>query len=90
MITDSPMVNAAKFPTLADAEAAVIKLVAMGIPTAILGWDNQPVTTAYVGECYVWVPEDLVDDATEVLNPPSVSEEELTKLALQSPPPDDL
>jgi hypothetical protein len=89
-MTDSAWIELASFANLTDAEEAVKKLVCAGIPTQTLGPDQQPLTTAYVGECYVWIPEELSDEATEVLNPPSVSEEELTKLALQSPPPDDV
>ena len=88
-MTDSAWVSIAAFANVADAEAASRKLADADIESLILGPDDQPVTKEYVGQCYVWIPEELTEDADLALNPPTFTEEELAELALQSPPPDD-
>jgi hypothetical protein len=42
-----------------------------------------------VGECYIWVPSESVDEAKRILAEPTISEADLTRLALKEPPPDD-
>jgi hypothetical protein len=41
------------------------------------------------GECYIWVPPELVAEAKRILSEPPISEAALTRLALKEPPPDD-
>ena len=62
-MTDSAWVSIAAFTNVADAEAASRKLADADIESLILGPDDQPVTKEYVGQCYVWIPEELTEDA---------------------------
>jgi len=75
--------------TLTDADVAVGQLVLAGIPAQAAGNERQSLTSRHSGECFVWVPEELLEKATFVLAPPTLTEVELTRLALESPPPDD-
>jgi hypothetical protein len=65
--------------------AAVVsaRLTSEGIPNRIV-----PAGFRDPG-CSVWVPPDLIDRAKALLSQDAVPEDELTKLALSYPPPDD-
>lgn len=87
-MTDDDWVKLMSFPDLASAEAAASKLDG-SVPSEILGPLDEPVTADYIGQCFLWVPSTLVEDANFALADPATSDEELTKLALESPPLDD-
>jgi hypothetical protein len=82
-------INIAKFPNSDEAESELKSLVAAGIPALITGLEYAAPPAADFSERYIWIPEELIEQAKFVLARPSISEEELTKLALQSPPPED-
>jgi hypothetical protein len=88
-IADSDWTNIAKFSSFKEAQAAQISLLAAGVPAEVLGADGKALPDEDLSERYIWIPAELTDEATFVLAKPTISDEELTKLALQSPPPDD-
>jgi hypothetical protein len=85
---DDDWVTLTSFPDLESAEAAASKLDGI-IPSEILGPLDDPVSADHLGQCFLWVPATLVEEANFALAEPAASDEELTKLALESPPPDD-
>jgi hypothetical protein len=88
-MADSGWMNIATFPNFKEAQAAQISLIAAGVPAEVLGVDGMPLSDEDLSERYIWIPGELIDEANFVLATSTISEEELTKLALQSPPPDD-
>ncbi len=87
-MTNDDWVKLMSFPDLASAEAAASKLDGSDA-CEILDPLDEPVTADHLGQCFLWVPSTFVDDANFALATPAASDEELTKLALESPPPDD-
>ena len=76
----------AEYPNASSAEVASGLLSSMGVQSEIL-----PVADSLTsgGECRISVPPELADEAQRILSESSVSESELTELALKDPPPDD-
>jgi hypothetical protein len=60
------------------------RLTSEGIP-------NRVVASGFIRDptCSVWVPPEWIDKAKALLSQDVVPEDELTKLALSYPPPDD-
>jgi hypothetical protein len=86
---NSGWTSVAQFANLRDAQLALMSLLAMGVPAEVLDQGAEVPTYTEHSLFYVWVPQELVDEAKTVLNPSAISEEELTREALESPPPDD-
>ena len=86
---NSDWTSVAQFANLRDAQSALMSLLATGVPAEILDQGGKVPTYTEVSVFYVWVPQELAGEAKAVLNPSVVSEEELTREALESPPPDD-
>jgi len=74
-----------EYPNVSYAEVASGLLSSMGVQNEIL-----PVADSLTsgGECCISVPPELADEAKRILSESSVSEGELTELALKDPPPD--
>jgi hypothetical protein len=87
-MTDDAWVKLTSFPDLACANAAASKLDGQ-IPSEIRGALDEPVSADHMGQCFLWVPASSVEDANFALADPMASDDELAKLALESPPPDD-
>lgn len=87
-MTDSDWIKLSVFPSLDEAELAAEKLDG-SVPCEIRGPLDEPVTADYVGACYLWVPSALVEQSNFILAEPTTSDEDLAKMALDSPPPDD-
>jgi len=85
-MTDDDWTRVAEFGLLKDAQSALMQLVATGVPAAIRDLRGQEPTYDEVSVFYVWVPTELADQANSVLNTEPISEEELTREALESPP----
>jgi hypothetical protein len=76
------------YPDYISAQVGSGLLSAAGIANRI--WpDLRRVGVTADEECYVWVSPEMADEAKRILTATPVSEDELTQLALQSPPPDD-
>jgi hypothetical protein len=60
------------------------RLADAGIPLRV----SEPQSSA--GQCSIWVPADRASEARRILSEVSVTDEELTALALAEPPPDDM
>jgi hypothetical protein len=84
-VTDD-WVIVAEYPNASSAEVASGLLASMSIQSEIL-----PVADSLTsgGECCLSVPSELADEAKRILSESSVSDSELTELALKDPPPDD-
>jgi len=79
-------VTVKQFTDVPSAQVVSNLLTGLGIPNHI----HQPPAPQYRGgECYLWVPPERAGDARAAMEAPAVSDEELTRLALQSSPPDD-
>jgi hypothetical protein len=85
MATDDWVV-VAEYPNASSADVASGLLSNMGIQSEVL-----PVADSLTsgGECRLSVPPELADEAKRILSDSSVSDSELTELALRDPPPDD-
>jgi hypothetical protein len=75
-----------EYPNISSAEVASGLLSSLGVRSEILPVADSLTSS---GECYVSVPPEMADEAKRILAGTSVSESELTDLALQEPPPDD-
>jgi hypothetical protein len=75
-----------EYPNVSTAEVAAGLLSSMGVQNEIV---PQADSLTSGGECYILVPPDVADEAKRILSESSVSETELTDLALKDPPPDD-
>ena len=74
-----------------SAEVILGRLVRENIPAYIEGWgalDRLAFVGRFSGPYDVRVPKELVPQAQAILGAPPLSDEELTDLALQTPPPD--
>jgi hypothetical protein len=76
----------AEYPNFSSAEVAAGLLSSMGVQSEILPVADSLTSS---GECYISVPPEVADEARRILAESSVSERELTDLALKEPPPDD-
>jgi hypothetical protein len=76
--------SAGEFANGASAAVVSARLTSEGIPNRIVpnGLYRDPT-------CSVWVPPDWIDKAKALLSHDAMPEDELTKLALSYPPPDD-
>lgn len=85
MATDD-WIMIAEYPNVSSAEVASGLLASMDVQNEIL-----PVADSLTsgGECYISVPPEVADEARRILSESTVSESELTDLALKEPPPDD-
>jgi hypothetical protein len=85
MVTDDWVV-VAEYPNASSAEVASGLLSSMGVRSEI-----SPMADSLTsgGECCISVPPELADEAKRILSESTVSEGELTELALKDPPPDD-
>jgi hypothetical protein len=74
-----------------SASARVAAGLLKGHGTASRLWPNpQPTVGAdMAGDFYIWVAPAVAHEARRILAIPKVSEEELTRQALNEPPPDD-
>ena len=88
-MADSDWTRVAEFGLLEDAQSTLIQLMGSGLPAEIRDLRGAMPTYDEVSVFSVWVPTELADEAKSVLNPASISDEELTREALESPPPDD-
>ena len=79
-----------EFTNLIDADLTSKRLSDAGIPNRVVVPQNL-VGGAWGGtvQCYVWVPPEAVDQAKSALATSAIPDDELTKLALDTPPPDD-
>ena len=82
-------IQVAAFQSLGDGQSAMQSLILSGVPADVRTAMGDIPTYRHVGPCYVWVPEELIEDAKWVLDKPAVSGAELERLALEDPPPDD-
>jgi hypothetical protein len=85
MATDD-WIMIAQYPNVSSAEVASGLLTSMGVQNEILPGTDALTSS---GECYISVPPEGADEAKRILSESSVTESELTDLALQEPPPDD-
>jgi hypothetical protein len=86
-MSESDWVTVGVYTGVGSAEVASGLLTGLGIPSRIY---RPPAPRFRSGECYVWVPPQLAEVARTALAPNPVSEEELTRLALKSTPPEDV
>jgi len=86
---DSNWASVAEYGNLRDAQRALMQLLGLGVPAEIRDLNGLVPTYDEVSAFYLWVPAKLLDQAKALLNPVVISEEELTREALESPPPDD-
>jgi hypothetical protein len=78
-------ISAGEFANDLSAAVASARLSSEGIPNRIVtssGFGRDPT-------CWIWVPPEWADKARELLSHDAVPEDELDKLALSYPPPDD-
>jgi hypothetical protein len=85
MATDD-WVIVGEYPNISAAEVASGLLTNMGVQNEIVP-EADSLTSG--GECLITVPPDVAEDAKQILSQSSVSDSELTDLALKDPPPDD-
>ena len=76
--------SAGEFANGASAAVVSARLTSEGIP-------NRIVTSGFIRDptCSVWVPPESLHKAKALLSQDAVPEDELAKLALSYPPPDD-
>jgi len=79
---------AGQFSRLEEAQSALLSLIGQGLQAELRDQAGEVPTYDEASVFYVWVPGDLAEQAKSVLSP-GVSNDELTKEALESPPPDD-
>jgi hypothetical protein len=80
-------VSVKEYTDVPSAEVASGLLTGLGIPNHI----HRPPAPKYRGaECYLWVPPERAAEARAVLERSSISDEALTRLALESAPPEDV
>lgn len=87
----SDWVSVGEYSNLIDARLVSRQLHLAGIPNRIedaLGVFD-PGQCGLVGHFAIWVSSDKLDEATRILAEQAISDDELTKLALGTPPPDD-
>jgi hypothetical protein len=82
-MTTHDWVSVGRYSDYLSAEVVSGRLSREGVTNRI--WRPQ----RSAGECYIWVPPELVDEAKRILAEPPISEAALTRLALKEPPPDD-
>jgi hypothetical protein len=78
-------ISVGEFANSASAQMASERLTIETIP-------NRTVPSAFPMRdptCWIWVPPESADKAKELLSHDAVPEDELDKLALSYPPPDD-
>jgi hypothetical protein len=85
MVADNWVV-VAEYPNASSAEVASGLLSSMGVQSEISPAADSLTSS---GECRISVPPELADEAKRILAESSVSDDELTELALKDPPPDD-
>jgi len=76
--------SAGEFANGYSAAVVSARLTSEGIP-------NRIVTSGFIRDptCSVWVPPEWIEKTKALLSQDAVSEDELDKLALSYPPPDD-
>jgi hypothetical protein len=80
-------VTVKEYTDVPSAQVASGLLSGLGIPNQIYRPRAPNVRT---NECYLWVPPERAAEASAALEQSSISDEELTRLALESTPPDDM
>lgn len=85
-MSDQGWVSARQYTDFLSASVAASLLSGLGIPNEIYSPRSPDFRS---GECYLWVPPELAQDAKKALEQAPLSEKELTELALKYPPPDD-
>jgi hypothetical protein len=78
-----------EYSNSASARVAAGLLASNGVANRV--WPNpQPTVGAdSPGDFYIWVAPEVAEEARRILAEPVVSEDELTRQALNEPPPDD-
>jgi hypothetical protein len=80
-------VNVKEYADVPSAQVASGLLSGLGIPNQIYRPRAPNVRT---NECYLWVPPERAAEVRAALERSSISDEELTRLALESAPPEDV
>jgi hypothetical protein len=86
-LSASNWLSVGEFANAVDAELTSQRLTTEAIPNKIVASNIPHLGT---GPYWVWVPEEFHHQARRVLTESAVPEEELSRLALATPPPDDL
>jgi hypothetical protein len=84
-MSDRDWVTVKQYDDFTSVEIGARLLSGLGIPNRI----DRPTFRRFAEWCDLWVPPEFAEDAKKALGGGSVSDEELTRLALQSPSPDD-
>ena len=78
-----------EYSNAASARVAAGLLTSMGVAHRV--WPSPQLMPGAdpSGDFYIWVAPEFADEAKRILSESALSDEELTKLALKEPPPDD-
>jgi hypothetical protein len=82
-------VTVGEYPNASSADIASALLTTMNVPHKIWPTTRPVVGMSSSGSYFIWVAPELAGEATSLLSESSVSDAELTALALADPPPDD-
>ena len=88
-MTDNDWVRIGEYSNLESAEVVAGRLSAEGVPNRVVSTDPGGPLFGALGEYSVLVPPDAAEAATRILSDSSITDADLTTLALEDPPPDD-
>jgi len=82
-------VTVGEYPNASSAQIASALLTTMKVPHKIWPTTRPVVGMSSSGNFYIWVAPALAEKAKSILTESSISDADLTALALADPPPDD-